>query len=121
MRAHGVSNFPDADAQGRIRISPPGSIDPNSAVFRAAGEACRDVAPAGWGDEKTAPGDEEVMLKFARCMREQGVADFPDPDPNNGNRITFGPVDPNDPQAKAALESCKAILQELQSGPVIGG
>jgi hypothetical protein len=63
------------------------------------------------------------MLEFARCMRENGVPDYPDPDPNAGVRI-FGPdskLDPNDPKIQAAVESCKAILQELQSGPRIGG
>jgi hypothetical protein len=49
-------------------------------------------------------------------MRENGVPDYPDP--NSGNRIM---LDPNDPKAQAALESCKAILQDLQSGPAIGG
>lgn len=122
MREHGLSEFPDADAEGRIRLKL-GTIDPESAVFRAASDACRPLAPAGWGDAKEGPGDAEVMLKFARCMRENGIADYPDPDPNAGVRI-FGPdsnVDPNDPKVKAALESCKEILQELQGGPAIGG
>lgn len=117
MREHGVSNFPDADAEGRIRI-PLGSIDPDSAVFRKAGEACRHLAPEGWGDEKADPGDAEVMLKFAQCMRANGVPDYPDPDPNAGNRIM---LDPNAPKAQAALERCQAILQDLQSSPRIGG
>lgn len=117
MRENGLPAFPDADAEGRIRI-PLGSIDPDSAEFRAAGDACRHLAPEGWGDETAAPGDAEVMLKFARCMRENGLPDYPDPDPNAGVRIT---LDPNDPKAQAALESCKAILQDLQNGPRIGG
>lgn len=117
MRENGLPAFPDADAEGRIRI-PLGSIDPDSAEFRAAGDACRHLAPEGWGEETAAPGDAEVMLKFARCMRENGLPDYPDPDPNAGVRIT---LDPNDPKAQAALESCKAILQDLQNGPRIGG
>lgn len=117
MRENGLPAFPDADAEGRIRI-PLGSIDPDSAEFRAAGDACRHLAPEGWGEATAGPGDAEVMLKFARCMRENGVPDYPDPDPNAGLRIT---LDPNDPKAQAALERCKTILQELQSGPRIGG
>lgn len=117
MRENGLPAFPDADAEGRILI-PLGSIDPDSAEFRAAGDACRHLAPEGWGDETAAPGDAEVMLEFARCMRENGVADYPDPDPNAGLRIT---LDPNDPKAQAALERCKAILEDLQNGPRIGG
>jgi hypothetical protein len=51
-------------------------------------------------------------------MRENGLPDYPDPDPSSGNQIT---IDPNDPQAQTALESCEATLQELQSGRRIGG
>lgn len=120
MREHGLSEFPDADAEGRIRLKL-GSIDPDSAVFREAGAACRALAPAGWGDAQAAPGDAEVMLAFARCMREHGVPDYPDPDPSAGLRVLGPDADPNDPKVQAALESCKAILQELQNGPRIGG
>jgi hypothetical protein len=118
MRENGLSEFPDADAEGRIRLKL-GSIDPDSALFRTAGEACRHLAPAGWGDAEPGPGDAEVMLAFARCMRENGVADFPDPEPDAGGQITFAPG--SDPKVKAALESCQAILQDLQSGIRIGG
>ena len=117
MRENGLSEFPDADAEGRIRLRL-GSIDPESAVFKAAGEACRHLAPEGWGEEEENPGDQEVMLEFARCMRENGLPDYADPDPNAGVRIA---LDPNDPKAQSALESCKAILEDLQSGPQIGG
>lgn len=123
MRENGVPNFPDADAEGRIRISPPGSIDPDSAEFREASEACRHLAPAGWGEENAGPGDAEALLEFTRCMRENGVADFPDPDPNTGVRNIFGrdsKLDPNDPKVKAALEICEAILEDSQK-PAIGG
>jgi hypothetical protein len=124
IRENGVPEFPDPDSEGRILLRRRGSIDPDSAVWREAIDACRHLAPAGWGEANVSPGDEEVMLEFARCMRENGVPDYPDPDPNSGNRIMFGPesgIDPNDPKVQAALESCKAILQDLQSGSAIGG
>lgn len=118
MREHGLSEFPDADAEGRILLKL-GTIDPESALFRTAGDACRHLAPAGWGDAEPNPGDAEVMLEFARCMRANGVPDYPDPDPNAGGQITFAPG--ADPQVKAALAHCQTILQELQGGPAIGG
>jgi hypothetical protein len=121
MRENGVVEFPDPDSEGRIRFSRPGSIDPDSAEFQAAREACLPLAPEGWGDAKSNPGDEEVMLEFARCMRENGAPDYPDPDPNAGNRIVIGPESNRDPQVKAALETCEPVLQDLQSGPVRGG
>ena len=123
MRENGLPNFPDADAEGRIRISPPGSIDPDSAEFRGASEACRDLAPAGWGEADVGPGDAEALLEFTRCMRENGVPDFPDPDPSTGVRNMFGrdsKLDPNDPKVKAALEICEPLLEDSQK-PAIGG
>lgn len=118
MRENGVPEFPDPDSQGRILINPPGSIDPDSVEFQKASEACLHLAPEGWGETEVDPGDQEVMLEFARCMRENGLPDYPDPDPSAGNRIV---LDPNDPKAQAALESCRAILEDLKSGPRIGG
>lgn len=123
MRENGLSAFPDADAEGRIRLKL-GSIDPDSVVFREASDACRSLAPAGWGDATADPGDAEVMLAFARCMRENGLPEYPDPDPDAGLQIRIGPdsaLDPNDPKVQAALERCEPLLQELQSGPRIGG
>lgn len=120
MRENGVPEFPDPDSQGRIRI-PRDRVNPDSAEFLGAREACLHLAPEGWGEAKVDPGDEAVMLEFARCMRANGLPEFPDPDPKAGSRITFGSVDPDDPKAQAALEICKEILQDLQSGPAIGG
>ena len=118
MRENGVPEFPDPDSEGRILI-PRGSVDPDSAEFREAAEACRHLAPAGWGDANGGPGDEEAMLEFARCMRENGVPEFPDPDPNSGVQNMFGPdskLDPNDPKVQAALDICHAILPSLRIG-----
>jgi len=123
MREHGLTEFPDADAEGRIKLKL-GTIDPDAAVFRSAGDACRHLAPEGWGDAAASPGDAEVMLEFARCLRANGVPEYPDPDPNAGLQIRIGPgsaLDPNDPKVKTALESCEPLLQKLQSGPRIGG
>lgn len=123
MRKHGLSEFPDADAEGRIKLRL-GSIDPNSAVFREASDACRHLAPEGWGDTEADPGDAEVMLEFARCMRENGIPDYPDPDPNTGFRIAVGPgtnLNPDDPKVRETLDICTAVLQDSGAKVRIGG
>src|SRR5690606_32107857 len=114
MRENGMPEFPEPDSEGRIKFRRP--INPDSPELKQAAEACRHMAPEGWGEEKIDPEDQEVMLEFARCMRENGVPEFPDPDPNAGLRIT-----PNDPKARAALEVCDAILQESGIRVRIGG
>jgi hypothetical protein len=45
MRANGVPEFPDPQADGRIRIDSFRGLDPDSAEFKAAEEKCRQFAP----------------------------------------------------------------------------
>lgn len=40
MRSHGITNFPDPDAQGHIGISSSSGINQQSAAFQAAQKAC---------------------------------------------------------------------------------
>jgi len=62
--------------------------------------------------------DKDVALKFAQCMRQHGVADFPDP--NSSGQIAIqasgGPggsdLDPNSSTFQAAQEACKAYSPE---------
>jgi hypothetical protein len=80
---HGVSEFPDPDASGRLTIDGVvngSSLDPSSPVWEAAIGACKDLQPPGFtGDEEVSAEEQEVRLEFAQCMRENGVKDFPDP------------------------------------------
>jgi hypothetical protein len=43
MRAHGISDFPDPNAQGALQIQakPGGDLDPNNPQFKAANRACQ--------------------------------------------------------------------------------
>jgi hypothetical protein len=47
MRDNGVSNFPDPDADGRIKINGGSEINPDDPKFKAAQKACEKFAPAG--------------------------------------------------------------------------
>src|SRR5215468_7255891 len=49
MRSHGVPNFPDPDAQGRLRLQggPGTGINPDSPQFQAAQKACHKLLPGG--------------------------------------------------------------------------
>jgi hypothetical protein len=51
MRDHGIKDFPDPSADGRMQISasPGGDLDPNSAQFKAAQQACQKYQPKGKG------------------------------------------------------------------------
>jgi hypothetical protein len=85
MRDNGVSAFPDPDASGELTIDAVAngsSLDTNAAAFKKAISACRDLKPPGFTGHKRSAQKQEIALKFAQCMRDNGVRDFPDPTPN---------------------------------------
>jgi hypothetical protein len=84
MRANGVSAFPDPDASGSLTIDGVvngSSIDTNSTAWKQAISACKALEPAGFtgGTGAMTPQRKEARLKFAQCIRDNGVSDFPDP------------------------------------------
>jgi hypothetical protein len=55
MRAHGISDFPDPDAQGGIALSPKpgGDLEPHNPRFQAANQACQHYQPGKGGSVST--------------------------------------------------------------------
>ena len=85
MRDNGVSAFPDPDASGELTIDAVAngsSLDTDTAAFKKAISACKDLQPPGFIGQKRSAQKQESALKFAQCMRDDGVRDFPDPTPN---------------------------------------
>jgi hypothetical protein len=85
MRANGVGAFPDPDASGEFTIDAianGSSVDTGSAAFAQALGACKDLEPPGFTGTKVTPRQRTARLEFARCVRDNGVPDFPDPAPN---------------------------------------
>jgi len=84
MRSNGVPDFPDPNAGGGFVFHPGGGMNPSSPAFEAAQAKCRKLLPGGGppGPGSTtnpAPQTLARFLRIARCMREHGVYDFPDP------------------------------------------
>ena len=110
MRSNGVSEFPDPGASGKVTIDGivnGSSLDPSTPAFKQAIGVCKNLEPAGFMGSKRSPQQQEAALKFAQCMRENGVPDFPDPTPD-------GPViDVNGansiPGFQAAKDKCSPI------------
>ncbi|BEL07718.1 hypothetical protein Q0Z83_059090 [Actinoplanes sichuanensis] len=55
--------------------------------------------------ETTAPDPDARNLKFAECLREQGL-DVPDPEPGKGMTLKFGPGS-DQQKVQAAMEACR--------------
>jgi hypothetical protein len=124
MRSHGLPNFPDPGADGRIHLSP--AIDQGSGTFRVAYHSCRAFAPAGPLTEQTRTQLQQQLpqlLAFAACMRAHGVHTFSDPDISpDGHHIEFANprIDTNSPTFTAAAAACRGTLSRDQSSRLFG-
>ena len=116
MRANGVSAFPDPNASGELTIDAVAngsSLDTSTAAFKQALSACKDLEPPGFTGGKRSPEQQEAALKFAQCIRDNGVEDFPDP--VNGeplvdtNRIPSAAGKGGMSILNAAMNKCGAI------------
>ena len=116
MRANGVSQFPDPDASGALTIDGVingSSLDPNSATFQQAISACKDLEPPGFMGNTRSAQQQEAALKFAQCMRDNGVPDFPDPTADgpliDTNRIPSSGTDGGMSSLHAAMQKCSGF------------
>ena len=112
IRAHGVSDFPDPDAKNQFQYG----VSVSPAVWNRAVSACKDLQPPGTLSGKRTPMQQSDALKFAQCMRDNGVKDFPDP--ANGDPLvdttkipSLGDRSPRtDPVFAPAMDKCRAVL-----------
>jgi len=118
MRANGVTEFPDPDASGQLTIDGVlngSSLDPSDPAWRSAIGVCKDLQPPGFTGHQRSAQQQEAALRFARCMREGGVEDFPDPTPDapliDTERIPSlaGKNPRSDPGLTAAMQACRDL------------
>ncbi|WP_141721703.1 hypothetical protein [Micromonospora citrea] len=79
--------MPDPDAQGRVDLRAPGSPKKGDPKWAEAQKACvkyQVPVPEELEEKPPALTAEEIGHRraYAGCMRENGVADFPDPGPD---------------------------------------
>jgi hypothetical protein len=127
MRKNGVPRFPDPDSDGRLRLKagPGTGIDPESAQFKAAAEACQKLAPKAPSPAQQAK-DREELLGFSACMRKNGVPKFPDPtfNPDGSAGISIGRnsrINTDSPQFKEAEKACEKLLSAGPGGDESSG
>ena len=101
IRAHGVSDFPDPDAKGQFEYG----VSVTPAVWKKATTACKDLQPPGTLSGKRTSKQQSAALRFAQCIRENGVKDFPDP--VNGEPLvdTYKIPSSNEPGGRAVLNA----------------
>ena len=121
MREQGI-DMPDPTFDGGrvMQRGPDERVSPEK--MRKADEACskhrEEIEPPELSPEQQQE-MKEGALAHARCMREHGLENFPDPtfDEDGGAQIRIGPgtgLDPDDPDFKAAEQACRDELPDLE-------
>ena len=116
MRENGVSDFPDPDAAGEFDYG----VSVTPAVWTAAVHACKALQPPGSLSAKRSTKQQSAALRFAQCVREHGVKDFPDP--TNGQPMinTYKIPSANKPGGMTILNAATAKCGKLL-GSAAGG
>ena len=120
MRQNGVSEFPDPEPSGELTIDGVlngSSLDSESATWKQALSACKDLQPSGFTGRKATPKEQDQRLVFAQCIREHGVTDFPDPAPGDPlvdtNKIPSSNREGGMETLNAAMQACGSIAESL--------
>jgi hypothetical protein len=116
MRANGVPHFPDPDPHGDFNFG----VDVTREVWLKAVDACKALKPPGALSSKRTPKEQSASLRFAQCVRDHGVKDFPDP--VNGEPVidTYKIPSSDKPGGmtilNAATNQCGGILKSAAGG-----
>jgi hypothetical protein len=116
MRANGVPHFPDPGSKGEFNFG----VDVTREVWLKAIDACKALKPPGALSAKRTVKEQSATLRFAQCVRDHGVKDFPDP--VNGEPVidTYKIPSSNRPGGmtilNAATQRCGSILKLAAGG-----
>ncbi|WP_249713928.1 hypothetical protein [Rhizomonospora bruguierae] len=111
MRENGIDmEDPQEGAGVQLKLRPG-----QEETVKRAQEACRKYSPAANGAAAD-PQMEERAREFAKCMRENGVEDFPDP---SGQGIKIDKSLTDDPDFDKARQACQSVMggRGMVAGP----
>jgi hypothetical protein len=121
MRTHGIADFPDPTVDGQGRLALPDNaqaehVKQEMAANPDAERACQPILDrlpaAARGEHSDGPVSQEDManlLKFAQCVRQNGVPEWPDPKPDGTFPLSGTPLatEGKSPRLRAAWQACK--------------
>jgi hypothetical protein len=137
MRANGLSHFPDP-AQGSGGLGFPGGViisiqgdlvvdgvSFSGPALKQAEGACKSYLPGGGAPPPTISAEaKKQAVKFAECMRANGVPNFPDPSFNApgsaGNKQRTLSFDTSSPAFEHATKVCGDGIRIKVGGTVQG-
>lgn len=116
MRSHGLTDFPDPTVGSNglpswtINAGPTSDLNPQSPAYRAAQQVCKkdlpDLGPHTPAEKATA---NAAAVKYATCMRSNGVSNFPDPNGQGVIQVNNSAIDESSPAFQKAETACKRL------------
>jgi hypothetical protein len=109
---------------GLTRVRPDKAKNDVQAIADATA-ACTDHLPTGESSPATVSAEDiAARQRYAACIRDHGVSEFPDPDPVTGDftmdDATAAQVKDH-PSMRTAMEACRSILPGGNESGVVGG
>ncbi|MEV6304859.1 hypothetical protein AB0M02_35980 [Actinoplanes sp. NPDC051861] len=125
MRQQG-HNLPDPDVKGAVDVSAylnSKKVSKADAGFRAAQKECSGLKPTVPAELEERPAITAEQLanrqKYAKCMRENGMPQFPDPDPAGEFRPSGQGGEQTEQEAldnEKALQICDPVIDGKPKG-----
>ena len=109
-RANGMPNLPDLrlDSNGQVSV-PAGTPDPPKSVERACRSIWERLPASASGEQGRPPADIQALVGYARCMREHGIADFPDPQADGRFPLPASLRAGKTPSFVRAMQACRQL------------
>lgn len=108
MRANGVPNFPDG------RVMPDSGINLLSPAYQGAENACKKYEAGPAPPPRTPASVRQQERALAKCMRANGVPNFPDPDANGNIQFPIASPIPQSPAFQRAQNGpCRKYANDL--------
>lgn len=120
MREHDIAMLDELTAEGRPQV------DKNAvseSALTGALEACEHLLPEATTDEQLSGEDLAARQRYAACLRNHGVPEYPDPDPARPDAEISEDLASRlkaNPQLPAAEEACRSELPNDGKGTVGG-
>lgn len=117
MRQNGV-DMPDPK-DGKMVLKNPGGAAGEKKV-QAAEAKCRHLMPNGGKPPTMSPEQVAKAREHAKCMRENGIENFPDPDGSGRVTLKGGPTGEMNPESEE-FQAAQKACEKYEGGPMLSG
>ena len=125
MRRHGIPDFPDPTSSpgGGVSIQinggPGSDLDRNNPKFKSANRTCQSLEPGAGSQPSQSAAKIAAEVKWAQCMRSNGLPGFPDPDSQGA--FDSSKFNESTPAFQSASNACQSLMNSLGAIPVHPG